>query len=79
MNKDIRELNINELDAVSGGSLMGWAHEIVNSSISQAKTASYPMEITVGSGSGSGSGDGLGGGMGSGSGAPVCPGCHSPA
>ena len=73
------ELNIDELDGASGGSVSGWAHAIVDSAISQAKSAPYPIGITVGSGSGSGSGDGLGGGMGSGSGAPVCPGCHSPA
>jgi uncharacterized membrane protein len=72
-NNEIRELNIDELDAVSGGSLMGWVHEIVDRALSSVNT---PLNsgYTPMSGSGSGSASGSGGG-----GTPVCPGCHTPA
>ena len=73
MTHETSELNIDELDAVSGG----WVcQQIVDYLLSQPTS----MPITVGSGSGSGSGDGFGSGsMGSGSGRPTCPGCHGPA
>ncbi len=72
MTNDIRELNVNELEAVSGGVI----YEAIQQIIGYVQTH-YVMEPV---GSGSGSGDGLGsGGMGSGSGRPTCPGCHGPA
>jgi len=69
MTYETSELNIDELDAVSGG----WVcQQIIDYLLSQP----HSVPITVGSGSG----DGLGsGGMGSGSGRPTCPGCHGPA
>jgi bacteriocin-like protein len=72
MNNEIRELNINELDAVSGGGI----YEAIGQIIAYAKSSFPPLT----SGSGSGSGDGLGsGGFGSGSGSPCPGGCHVPA
>jgi hypothetical protein len=68
-----RELSIDELDVVNGGTWMDTLFKGLNGELSRS------MPITMGSGSGSGSGDGLGSGMGSGSGSPTCPGCHGPA
>jgi hypothetical protein len=70
MTHEIRELYLNELDAVSGGGIYEAIGKII------AYSTSYFPPLT--SGSGSGSGDGLGsGGMGSGSPGSPCPsGCH---
>jgi bacteriocin-like protein len=76
LNNDTRELNINELDAVSGGSLTGWMHTIVDTALQAVTPKAGSGSIWDGTGMGSG---GINSGSGSGSGTPVCPGCHSPA
>jgi hypothetical protein len=37
MGSDIRELNDDELDGVSGGSIVAWAQSVVDQSVQQAK------------------------------------------
>jgi bacteriocin-like protein len=69
MTNDIRELNINELDAVSGGFWSEGVQAIHNA----MRSAAPPQGGSIWDGFGSGSG------MGSGSGSPTCPGCHGPA
>ena len=75
MNTEIRELNINELDAVSGAGLVEIMHDIVNISLAAATAGPTPLPSLpnawgqAGTPSGSGSGS-----------SPTCPsGCHSPA
>jgi bacteriocin-like protein len=72
MTNDIRELNINELDAVSGGSFWSEGVQAIQNAMA---SAAPPRGGSIWDGFGSGSGSG----MGSGSGSPTCPGCHGPA